>query len=130
MSTRSTISIQSPEGDIRTVYCHYDGYLSHNGALLYTHYNTEEKVNALIDLGDLSSLREKLIPDPDSSHTWETPQEDVTVAYHRDRGEELHIDRSASIHSIDSQDYNYIFKDGAWHYWTWDKVSNIQPLTF
>ena len=129
MSTRSTISIQTPEGDIRTIYCHYDGYLSHNGALLYTHYNTEEKVNALIDLGDLSSLCEKLIPDPDSSHTWETPQENVTVAYHRDRGEELHVDRSASIHSIDSQDYNYLFKDGAWHYWT-NKVSNIQPLTF
>jgi hypothetical protein len=129
MSTRSTISIQTPEGDIRTIYCHYDGYLSHNGALLHTYYNTEEKVNALIDLGDLSSLREKLIPNQDAPHSFVKPQEGVTVAYHRDRGEALCIDRPISIHDINSQEYNYIFKDGAWHYWT-DTVSNIQLLTF
>ena len=129
MSTRSTISIQTPEGDIRTIYCHYDGYLSHTGALLHTYYNTQEKVEDLIALGDLSSLREKLTPDPTSPHSFVTPQEDVTVAYHRDRGQDLHIDRPVSIHDIDSQEYNYIFKDGAWHYWT-DNVSNIQRLTF
>jgi hypothetical protein len=129
MSTRSTISIQTPEGAIRSIYCHYDGYLSHNGALLHTYYNTQEKVEELIALGDLSSLREKLTPDPAAPHTFVTPQEGVTVAYHRDRGETLHIDRPVSIDSIDSQEYNYIFKDGAWHYWT-DNVSNIQRLTF
>ena len=129
MSTRSTISIQTPKGNIRSIYCHYDGYLSHVGALLHTYYNTDEKVNALIDLGSLSSLCEKLTPDPTSPHSFDAPQEDVTIAYHRDRGEELHIDRPVSIHSIDSQEYNYIFKDGAWHYWT-NTVSNIQPLTF
>jgi hypothetical protein len=115
MSTRSTISIQTPEGDIRTIYCHYDGYFSHNGALLHTHYNTQEKVEELIALGDLSSLCEKLTPDPTSPHSFDAPQEDVTVAYHRDRGEELHIDRPISIHEINSQEYNYIFKEGAWH---------------
>jgi len=129
MSTRSTISIQTPEGNIRSIYCHYDGYLSHVGALLHTYYNTEEKVNALIDLGSLSILGEKLIPNPTSPHSFVKPQEDVTVAYHRDRGETLHIARPVSIDGIDSQDYNYIFKDGAWHYWT-NKASNIQPLTF
>jgi hypothetical protein len=129
MSTRSTISIQTPEGNIRSIYCHYDGYLSDVGALLHTYYNTEEKVNALIDLGGLSSLGEKLTPDPAAPHTFVTPQEGVTVAYHRDRGETLHIDRPISIHGINSQEYNYIFKDGAWHYWM-DKISNIQRLTF
>jgi len=129
MSTRSTISIQTPEGNIRSIYCHYDGYLSHVGALLHTYYNTDEKVNTLIDLGSLSSLCEKLTPDPTSPHSFDAPQEDVTVAYHRDRGEELHIARPISIHDINSQEYNYIFKDGAWHYWT-NTVSNIQPLTF
>jgi hypothetical protein len=129
MSTRSTISIQTPEGNIRSIYCHYDGYLSHVGALLHTYYNTEEKVNTLIDLGSLSSLGEKLIPNPDAPHSFVKPQEGVTVAYHRDRGEELHIARLISIHEINSQEYNYIFKEGAWHYWT-NKVSNIQRLTF
>jgi hypothetical protein len=96
----------------------------------YTHYNTQEKAEELIALGDLSSLCEKPTPDPDSPHNFDSPQKDVTVTYHRDRGEELHIDRPVSIHSLDAQDYNYIFKDGAWHYWTWDNVSNIQLLTF
>jgi len=129
MSTRSTISIQTPEGNIRSIYCHYDGYLSDVGALLHTYYNTEEKVNALIDLGSLSSLCEKLTPDPTLPHSFDAPQEGVTVAYHRERGEALHIDRLISIHEINSQEYNYIFKEGAWHYWA-NKVSNIQRLTF
>lgn len=129
MSTRSTISIQTPSV-LRSIYCHYDGYLSGVGALLHTYYNTEEKVNALIDLGDLSILGEKLIPNPDAPHSFVKPQEGVTVAYYRDRGENnLYIARPISIHDINSQEYNYIFKDGAWHYWT-DTVSNIQLLTF
>ena len=129
MSTRSTISIQTPEGDIRSIYCHYDGYFSHVGAILQSHYNTEEKVNALIDLGDISSLGEKMNPDLESPHSFNNPQDDVVVAYHRDRGEDLRIKRLISIHEIASQEYNYIFKDGAWHYWE-EKVSNIKQLTF
>jgi len=129
MHTRSTISIQTSEDAIRTIYCHYDGYLSHVGAMLHTYYNTEEKANALIDLGDLSSLDKNMTPDPDARHSFDHKQTDVVVAYHRDRGEALHIDRSVSIHEIDSQEYNYIFKDGAWYYWTND-TRKLQLLTF
>ena len=129
MSTRSTISIQTSEDVIRTIYCHYDGYLDHVGAMLHTYYNTEEKVNALIDLGNLSSLDKNMTPEADAPHSFEHKQTGVVVAYHRDRGEALCIDRSVSIYEIGSQDYNYIFKDGAWYYWTND-TRKLQLLTF
>jgi hypothetical protein len=101
MATRSTISIETPEG-IRSIYCHFDGYLDHNGKILKEHYDTAEKVNALIDLGDISSLGEDL---------------EKTVAYHRDRKEPLRINIVNTTSDIDTLDYNYLFREGKWIYW-------------
>ena len=56
MSTNSTINIQHKDGSIDGVYCHWDGYPSYNGQLLYAFYNTPEKVNELISHGGISSL--------------------------------------------------------------------------
>ena len=57
MGTRSMIAIQNPYSkDVRAVYCHWDGYLEHNGAILQKHYSASPKVNNLIALGDMSSL--------------------------------------------------------------------------
>lgn len=36
MSTRSFIAKQTGEDEYLTVYCHSDGYLTYNGALLLT----------------------------------------------------------------------------------------------
>ena len=56
MSTRSLICKELPSGKFRTIYCHYDGYLEHNGEILCDVYDTPEKVDKLLDLGDLSQL--------------------------------------------------------------------------
>jgi len=57
MGTRSMIAIQNPYNKtVRAVYCHWNGYLEHNGAILAKHYADSPKVNNLIALGDLSSL--------------------------------------------------------------------------
>jgi len=101
MSTRSTISIETPEG-IRYIYCHFDGSLEHVGSILKEHYNTPEKINALINLGDISSLGKDL---------------DRTVAYHLDRKEPCWIQTVSFLGDISAQDYNYLFKDGVWSYW-------------
>lgn len=101
MSTRSTISIETPEG-IRSIYCHFDGSLEYVGSILKEHYNTPEKINALINLGSISSLGKDL---------------DSTVAYHRDRKEPLRIEQVSFLGNISAQDYNYVFKDGVWSYW-------------
>lgn len=118
MATRSTISIENLSGKIRSIYCHWDGYPEHNGRILKEFYNDEEKVNALIDLGDLSSLDKRISPTEDEDHSFNNLAEGVTVAYHRDRGEELNISEFNSFEEWrkgrNFQEYNYIFRNGKW----------------
>lgn len=54
MATRSAIGV-AYEDRIEAIYCHWDGYLSHNGKILNEHYN-RDAAKKLITLGDLSSL--------------------------------------------------------------------------
>tara|TARA_R100001082_G_scaffold108875_1_gene84892 strand:- start:131 stop:574 length:444 start_codon:yes stop_codon:yes gene_type:complete len=39
------------------MYCHYDGYLEHNGKLLLDNYTSTKDVKALISLGNIRSLK-------------------------------------------------------------------------
>ena len=116
MATRSTISIKEINAfgneQYKTIYCHWDGYPSHNGAILLEHYTDEEKVKKLISLGDLSALRPNV--EPTESHSFDNPQEDVVIAYHRDRGEELCINTSYTKKYIKGEEYDYLFEDGVW----------------
>jgi hypothetical protein len=96
MGTRSTIALEFADGTVQQVYCHWDGYLDHNGAILKEHYSDPFKLRDLIDLGDLSSLR----PEIGEKHAFsqfelraeEVPAfqkltEDMCTFYGRDRGE-------------------------------------------
>ena len=56
MATRSTIALEFADGTVQQVYCHWDGYLDHNGKILIQHYKDPFKLRDLIDLGDVSSL--------------------------------------------------------------------------
>jgi len=56
MGTRSTIALEFADGTVEQVYCHWDGYLDHNGRILQDHYSDPFKLRNLIDMGDLSSL--------------------------------------------------------------------------
>ena len=116
MATRSTIAMKTDTG-YAYIYCHYDGYLDHNGAILSEHYTTEEKVKALINLGHLSYLRENVCNLLDQAHSWDNPASNVCLAYHRDRGEPLVIDNVANFDDIKTQEYNYVWEDGCWHLW-------------
>ena len=57
MATRSTIALEFADGTIGQVYCHWDGYLAHNGKILFENYSNPFVLRDLIDLGGLSSLR-------------------------------------------------------------------------
>lgn len=123
MSTRSFIAKQIGDDEYLTIYCHSNGYLSYNGAMLIDHYNTEEKVDELLKLGDLSCLCQKLNPDPMKPHSFDygERQKDVTVAYGRDRGETNIEARTYSMAKLDDPqnwtEYVYIFnKDNEWKY--------------
>lgn len=69
----------------RYIYCHWDGYPAGVGAILKHHYTDEKKIQKLINLGDISVLAKNI--EPTSEHTFDNPQENVTVAYHRDNKE-------------------------------------------
>lgn len=118
MATRSTISIKEinefGNEQYKTIYCHWDGYPTNNGAILLEHYTTADKVNELISLGDISSLRENVAPSETQEHSFDKPLNDVVIAYHRDRGEELSIDTAYTKKGIKGQEYDYLFEDGVW----------------
>ena len=93
MGTRSLIGVMHGN-NCKTVYCHWDGYLEHNGQILYNHYNSA-KANYLVSLGDLSSLGKEIgVEHPfssvDGSLTFEKYNElygDMCTFYTRDRKE-------------------------------------------
>jgi hypothetical protein len=70
-----------PDGSILAVYCHWDGYPSHNGKILNAHYTERSKVQELMDLGDLSSLG----PEIGEKHNFDAPPKGQCNAYGRDR---------------------------------------------
>lgn len=57
MATRGAIGIYNSNGSkVRAIYCHWDMYPEHAGHVLVNHYNTQERAEALIALGHLSTL--------------------------------------------------------------------------
>lgn len=128
MSTRSIIKIVRENGTKESIYCHYDGYIEGVGVTLQLAYNTADRVNELMELGNLSSLGYYLNP-TDNTHSFDTPQNDVCVAYHRDRGESLeHCDEGGW------EEYVYTFYEsvGYWtvKYWEhkFDKTKGMEIL--
>jgi hypothetical protein len=122
MSTRCTIAIKRPSGCISSIYCHSDGYPSWTGKYLLQYYNHQLKIEQLLRLGNISILHPILTPDPNKPHTFERPQEGVTVAYERDRGETyeeamLTDDISQFLRNCNySYTYLYDTEQGKWYY--------------
>jgi predicted CxxxxCH...CXXCH cytochrome family protein len=106
MSTRSRIAIENQDGSVTSIYCHFDGYTNGVGKTLEKWYTTQAKVEALIELGDISSL--------DMTPT-------STVAYARDRGEDLVQSKYNRVEALFDMGFNsgveYIYcytKSGQW----------------
>lgn len=116
MATRSRIAIENQNGTVTSVYCHHDGYIDYNGVVLQKHYAQREKVEALIALGDLSSIGERV--STEEPHSFENPSRGVTVAYHRDRSEDWNQSTHKSAEEFfksDYEEYGYLFtKENKW----------------
>ena len=110
MSTRSTIAIQRKDGTRTGIYCHFDGYIEGVGLILQLAYNTADKVEKLLSLGNLSVLGYYTEPDEKIPHNFEMRQPNVCVAYHRDRGDDFQ-------QWDGEQEFNYRFDeyDGVWY---------------
>ena len=107
MGTKSHIAIERENGAVESIRCQYDGYPAYNGALLLQHYNTPDRVNALIGLGNITYLAEEL--EPTGVHSFEEPQEGVTLAYGRDRGAE----NTSATRYNSAQEYSHIIRNAA-----------------
>ena len=55
MATRAAVIMNDSEG-MRGTYSHWDGYLSGLGAKLKNHFNTRDKVERLIEGGDIAEI--------------------------------------------------------------------------
>lgn len=125
MSTRSMIGVLENDGTLNAVYCHWDGDFSWNGRILQEHYNSEEKAKALVALGSLSVLKERLAPNKGEKHSFDEPLDNVTIAYHRDRNEpgpdiehyQALGDLGYAFGKICNEAYAYIFveSEGLWY---------------
>lgn len=143
MSTRSTIAIRRGPASIESIYCHFDGYPDGVGSKLISHYNSIEKVEALIRLGNVSCLREEA-GDPDAKDPTrfntrpaseavfygipgyrflrEDPHPTWTVAYGRDFGEvgqEAKVTDHGGFRALcesRNSEWVYLWQDGGWHF--------------
>lgn len=123
MSTHSTISLYS-DGYLQSQYCHFDGYLYHNGNLLLNNYTTQEKVQDLLNFGDMSILEQDT-----ASCTF----------YARDRNESIQIrtqpigiiSNPKHIIPIFEEEYNYLFFNNQWYFYEMYSSSQqyFKPLT-
>jgi hypothetical protein len=139
MSTRSRIGIFNDDQTITSIYCHFDGYPEGVGAKLITYWAHPDKLNELMQLGDISALGEVIgdkhdfdwrsdLTGPDGLSDWAAAEKDPrakwTLAYGRDRGETeteamVHPSLEAFRQAADScgADFTYLLIDGQWAGW-------------
>ena len=143
MGTRSRIAVMHGD-NCKSVYCHWDGYLDHNGRILLEHYDSA-KANHLVALGDISSLGTEIgekhpfsrFETDISDAAWESRYGNMTTFYGRDRGEsgtewktdatfEAFLDRADGC----GAEFYYIMKDGVWYVGdTYDSTPLSKKLT-
>lgn len=98
MATRSTIGVELPNGKVKSVYCHWDGYPSGVGVdLLSLNFDNPTEVEEWIDEGDRST---------------------VGLSYKEWRGEDSTPTTYESIDEYfesDLEDWGYLFtQEGEW----------------
>ena len=88
MSTRSRIGREYTDGRIQSVYCHSDGYPEWVGKVLLENHDSAEAAEAILALGDLSSINVALDPCSCGGFNWcGEGHFEHTRAYRRDRGD-------------------------------------------
>ena len=143
MATRGNIGIVNEDGSITAIYVHWDSYPEYVGKMLLNHYNNDDIVNGLMNLGDLSILSESLhsttginLYSDNNRHTFNNPQKGVCVAYGRDRGETGSDSRTfedlgefENRASYTWAEYQYLFDNGKWMYRNVNKTLGWMELT-
>ena len=116
MATRSRIGLQLVDGNILSVYHHWDGYPQWLGVTLNEKFNTREKVAELIDGGDISCC--------DSDSDWNLNKVENHVQYYNDRGDntEPRLDSNFDEYVKQGEEYAYVFTlDHVWECYAIDR---------
>lgn len=126
MGTRSDIIAKSiVKSKVRwsRIYCHWDGYPSHNGKILFEHFTDQKKIDALIKLGNLSVLAPSI--EKPAGHSFDKAVDGYTVFYGRDRGENdiapvvgdtlASVWPSMSEGGVGGTEFTYVWDGGMWH---------------
>lgn len=123
MATRSAIGRANSDGTVTAIYCHWDGYPECVGRTLVRHYTDEDKINQLIELGDLSVLGSEIGKkhDFDARYGHNDQRANWCLAYGRDRGEEETVSRPfankeefVSTMMQSGCEYFYLWTTGHW----------------
>jgi len=118
MSTRSYISKKQSDDSFKAIYCHFDGYPEGVGAVLTNTFKDDVKVDKLLELGSLSYLGSDIDELNDFNNP--NPDQSVTMAYHRDRGEDLEIKEFSNLEEMleffegSWGEYLYVYENGTW----------------
>jgi|TARA_R110000823_G_scaffold302616_1_gene423880 hypothetical protein len=106
MSTRSAIGYLTPNGNVRAVYCHWDGYVNGGvGETLVTEWQSAYRVAQLVESGHMSQLGIDL---------------KSSVFYGRDRGEtDVSPEEFESMYQFSSSylgecEYVYLYTRDGW----------------
>jgi hypothetical protein len=110
MATRGRIGLELADGSILSIYSHFDNYPEFVGVKLVEHFNTREKVEALVDGGDISALWTNL--------GWnnETLPETGPL-YYSSRGENCppRLDANLGEYLQNGEEYAYVYtQSGGW----------------
>lgn len=132
MSTRGLIGIKEKNG-WKVIYNHFDSYPEYLGRTLKRYYDTREKAEALIRLGNLSSVGKEI----GKKHNFDTADNDYpnwTLAYGRDRGESNQEAKTVKdlkavyCTAIDmGSEYVYLFNNGKWRAYEVNEV--LEPIS-
>jgi hypothetical protein len=128
MATRSAIGYITSNSTVRAVYAHWDGYVAHNGRILNEHYTDPSKVFALIEHGQISSLREEIGEQhPFSSFDVKMDADEydalygnMTVFYGRDRGEK---DVAPTVHETAADFVEHYSGSGCEYYYLFNPTT-------
>ena len=114
MGTRSKIAYAKKNNKIVASYCHYDGYIEHNGVMLLKYYNGEKQARDLVDNGYMSSLQ----PTIDQINEGRV-HEDKPIEY---RNEFIFMNDLEALWD----EFVYLFKEGKWYVAESDNVKTPQ----
>lgn len=139
MGTVAFIAAKCSDGKYRRIICKNDGYLGYAGRVLHEAYKDQEKVDALMQLGDLYILGASL---EHTTNDWRMSAAPPPVdklgmitrcVVYSDGFKASGVMLDTNFDEYDSEDdlidsvllgairadYNYYFKDGQWYFLDW-----------